>query len=280
MKKIAVINDLSGFGKCSLTAAIPVISALGVQCCPLTTAVFSNQTGYDSYYCIDCTEHMRSCIEEWKKLNVSFDAILTGFISSSRQGEIIADFIDSFKNENTFVVVDPVMADDGSIYDFYDDECVSSIMNLTQKADLITPNLTELCVICNKSYSKVNELPPEKKLNEIKLMSQSINEKSKKIIVTSGIPIGNGKVANAVYDNGKYDIISCEKLGVSFSGTGDILSSFVTAQYVKGISASEAVRQASDFIVASIKETLEDAKGNYNPADGIHFEKFLHTLSI
>lgn len=278
MKKIAVINDLSGFGKCSLTAAIPVISALGIQCCPLTTAVFSNQTGYDSYYCIDCTSHMNSCIEEWKRLNVSFDAILTGFISSSRQGKIISDFIDFFKDDNTFVVVDPVMADDGNIYDFYDDGCVSSIMELTEKANLITPNLTELCFICGKNYYEINKLPQEIKFNEIKAMSEQINEKSSKIIVTSGIPVGNGKIANAVYDNGKYDIISCEKLGGSFSGTGDILSSFVTAQYIKGINASDAVRQASDFIIKSIKETLEDTKGNYNPADGIHFEKFLHTL--
>ena len=168
MKKIAVINDLSGFGKCSLTAAIPVISAHGVQCCPLTTGIFSNQTGFDSYKYLDCTDIMQDFINEWKSLDVKFDGILSGFIANSKQGSIISDFIDDFKTPETLVVVDPVMADDGILYDCYDDNSVSQIIALTEKADIITPNLTELCIICDENYNETIKLPKEKLLDKIK----------------------------------------------------------------------------------------------------------------
>lgn len=113
MKKIAVINDLSGFGKCSLTAAIPVISALGLECCPMPTAVLSNQTGFESFYCDDFTDKMDFFTSEWKKLGVRFDGILTGFIASHRQAEKIFRFLDEFQNDDTVFFCDPVMADDG-----------------------------------------------------------------------------------------------------------------------------------------------------------------------
>ena len=146
MKKIAAVNDLSGFGKCSLTAALPVVSALGVQCCPLVTGVFSNQTGYDSFYCRDCTDDRVPCIEEWKKLHADFDGILTGFIANGKQGEIIHKLIDVFGNGKTVIAVDPVMADNGKMYDAYTHNTCMKIKELTKEADIITPNLTELCI--------------------------------------------------------------------------------------------------------------------------------------
>lgn len=277
MKKIAVINDLSGFGKCSLTAAIPVISAFGIQCCPLTTAVLSNQTGYESYACRDLTDDMPAFIEEWKKLNASFNGILTGFISSGRQGRIIADLIDSFNGQNTLVVVDPVMADDGKIYDFYDEQCVQAIKRLADKADIITPNLTELCILAGEDYEKIISLEYNALIRKIKDMCLALNEKAQRRIVTSGIKAG-GKIANAVFENGSIDIIEAEAFRGSFSGTGDILSAFITACCVNGTELREAVKQAADFIQKSIYETVKDTGGNYNCCDGVNFEKFLYTL--
>ena len=278
MKKIAAVNDLSGFGKCSLTAAIPVMSALGVQCCPLVTGVFSNQTGYDSFYCRDCTDDMGPCIDEWKKLGAQFDGILTGFIANSKQGKIINKLIDVFGTENTVVAVDPVMADDGEIYKCYDEACVKAIINLAERADIITPNLTELCILSGKNYDDVASLEKDKLLSAIKEMSVMQNKEKSKIVVTSGIHISENEVANTVYDNGRFDVIVTPHYGGSFSGTGDILASFVTAQYIKGVPVNEAVRQASQCICKSIEETIKDTKGEYNRADGIHFERYLSEL--
>ena len=278
MKKIAAVNDLSGFGKCSLTAAIPVISALGVQCCPLVTGVFSNQTGYDSFYCRDCTDDMEPCIEEWKKLHADFDGILTGFIANGKQGEIIHKLIDAFESEKTVIAVDPVMADDGEVYKCYDEACVKAIISLAKRADIITPNLTELCILSERNYDDVVSLKRDELLSAIKEMSILQNKEKAKIVITSGIHISENEVANAVYDNGSFDVIITPHYGGSFSGTGDILASFVTAQYIKGVPVKKAVKQASEFICKSIEETIKDTDGNYCRMDGVHFEKYLKGL--
>lgn len=280
MKKIAVINDLSGFGKCSLTAAIPIISVFKAQCCPITTAVLSNQTGYDSYFCKDLTDELPAIIDGIKNLNPTFDGILTGFISNPKQGKIISDFIDYFKKDGTLVVVDPVMADDGEIYDCYNDECVNAIKEIAKKADIITPNLTELCILCDDDFNVVNSLSDSNKLTAIQIMCESLCRKSKgqlKIAV-SGIHLNDNIIANAVFDNSNFNIIRTKAQGGSFSGTGDILSSIITAKCVASESLLNAVQCAGDFISKAITQTISDTNGCYNTADGVHFEKFLAEL--
>jgi pyridoxine kinase len=272
MKKIAVINDLSGFGKCSLAVALPIISAHGVQCCALPTGIFSNQTGYDSYTSFDFTNYMPSFANEWKKLNPSFDGILTGFIANSKQGKIILDFINDFKKEKTLVVVDPVMGDDGEVYPCFDDELINAVVNLTQKAHIITPNITELCILCGEQYNSVVNLQKDDLIDEIFEMSKSLG----KTVVTTGIQLSNKQIANAVYDNGKLQLVVSNKIGGSFSGTGDILSSFITAQCVNGVSVFDAVSKASNFIEKSLLDTVKT--DNYKTVDGINFEKFLNTI--
>lgn len=277
MKKIAVINDLSGFGKCSLTAAIPIISALKTQCCPITTAVLSNQTGYNDYYCKDLTSEMPEIINGIKKLNTSFDGILTGFISSPKQGEIIADFMDYFKTDSNLIVVDPVMADDGKIYDCYNDECINAIKSIVKKAQIITPNLTELCILCDEDFNIVNSLSKKNKLTAVQMMCESINRKHENgiSIAVSGIHLDNEIIANAVFDNGEFKTVETKSIGGSFSGTGDILSSIITAKCVNGETLYNAVVCAADFISKAIAETVNSTKGSYNAADGVYFEKFL-----
>lgn len=274
MKKIAVINDLSGFGKCSLSAALPIISAHGIQCCPLTTGIFSNQTGYDSFESVDFTNHMQNFINQWKRLSPSFEGILTGFISNSKQGKIIADFIDEFKTENTVVVVDPVMGDNGEIYPCYDTDSINAVKKLVEKADIITPNLTELCLLADEKYVSVSTLGTDTMIEKIKSMSANLN----KIVVTTGIQLTNDVISNAVFSNGNITLVKAKKLGGSFSGTGDILASIITAQYINGIVIEDAVKNASAFIEKAIKLTIKDTNGNYNPCDGVHFEAILNTL--
>ncbi len=265
MKKIAVINDISGFGKCSLTAAIPIISAHGIQCCPLPTGVFSNQTGYDSFKSVNLTSPMQGFINEWKRLNVGFDGILTGFIPNSAQGEIISSFIDEFKGENTVVTVDPIMGDDGEVYPCYDEKSISAVKALAKKADIITPNVTELALLSGEkpsvSYS----------LCEIEEMSKRQNSP---IVITTGIMI-DSEIANAVYCNGEFRVIKSKKLGEHFSGTGDIFSAYVLSEYINSADIFTAVKKASDFIEKAIEETLKNESEKHYHPDGIEFEKFL-----
>lgn len=264
-KKIAVINDLSGFGRCSLSVAMPIITVQGIECCALPTGIFSNQTGYDSFKSVDLTDYMPGFINEWKKLSPKFDGILSGFITSSAQGKIIEGFIDDFKGNDTIVVVDPVMGDDGKVYPCYDDESINSIKRLVQKADIITPNLTELCLLCDEDFDDVD-------FDLIEEMSKSFGDKS---VITTGIKIDKKTIANAVYSKGNFDIVKCDKSGDSFSGTGDIMSSFVISKCVNGESPLKAVQDATAFIEAAISDTV---KKPYNPADGVNFEKFLKNI--
>jgi len=158
VKKIAALNDISGFGKCSLSAAIPIISALGVQPCPLPTAVLSNQTCYDSYYMCDLTAQMDDMINKWKELGFGFDGIYTGFIASTLQAEKILKFVKEFKKEDVLFVADPVMGDEGVIYPSFTEELCEKIKLIAQQAEIITPNVTELGILAGESPDYVLKL--------------------------------------------------------------------------------------------------------------------------
>ncbi len=271
MKKIAVINDISGFGKCSLTVALPIISALGIECCPVPTAVLSNQTGYHDFYSVDFTDHLPSYIDVWKKQNVSFDAILVGYLASEKQVEIIIDFIKNFKKENTIVVVDPIMADDGVMYHTYNNELCNEVKKLTQKAHIITPNLTELCILCDEDYDKVNK---EKNLKKIGNMASSLLSETTETVIVTGIKNGN-EVYNIIADKNGTNTVKSILLHGAFSGTGDIFSSIICGKIVNGSPVYDAVLTATDFITKSIKAT--PASNSYEP-DGVNFQNNLSLL--
>ena len=270
MKKIAVINDISGFGKCSLTAAIPIISAHKMQCCPLVTGVYSNQTGYDSFKSADMTEQMQGFIDEWKKLGTSFDAIITGFIPNDKQGEIIKGFIEDFKKENTLVVVDPVMADNGEIYKGFDESRINAVKELAEKADIITPNISELCILCNEGFE---DIKGEKAILKVERMAELYAKKKRCKIVVSGIEINDSEIATAVFDESDFKTIISKKHGESFSGTGDILCSYLTCELLDGKDLYQAVQNACNFIEKAIIKTMQKSAVNY--ADGVDFEYLL-----
>ena len=162
MKKVAVIQDLSSFGKCSLTAAIPVLSVMGVQACPLPTAILTAQTGYPSFYCEDFTSKMNYFTEEWSKLNVTFDGITTGFVTGEEQIYNIFQFLDKFYTKETVLLVDPVMGDIGEVYKLFTDELLVLMRELVKRADVITPNVTECCLLTGSSYEKLHSYSNEK----------------------------------------------------------------------------------------------------------------------
>lgn len=278
MKSIAVINDLSGFGRCSLTAAIPVISACGAQCCPLPTAVLSNQTGYDSYYCDDFTNKMPLFFAEWEKLNPAFDAILTGFIAGSRQGALIEQFIKTFQKENTLLVVDPVMADNGSIYDFYTPGMVQTVKQLAMHADIVTPNLSELYLLAGEDCAGILTADPDTLQQNAAEYAKRVLQQGVKTVIVSGIPAKDGQLANGIFTKDGAEFVLSGAMPGSFSGTGDLFVSVVTAKIVCGTPVQKAVEIATDFIYRSICRTIESSDGKPDYKGGIEFESFLHLL--
>ena len=271
MKRIAVINDLSGFGKCSLSVALPIISAMGIECNPIPTAILSNQTGYPSFFCTDYTENLYSYINEWKKLGVKFDGILTGYLTSAKQAEIIYDFVEEFADVNTLVFVDPVMADDGVLYDTYDSNLCKKVKKLTKRANIIAPNLTELCILCDADYEKVTRENSIQKTSEI---AASLLTDTLKTVIVTGVKIG-GEIHNIIVDKNGEAVVKSRLIGGSYSGTGDIFSSVVCGGVTKGMDVFDAVSLATNFIYCSIMDTPTTLE--YEP-QGVHFQKYLEML--
>jgi pyridoxine kinase len=167
-KKIAVVNDISGIGRCSVAVALPIISAMKIQCCPLPTAILSAHTGFSSFFFDDYTPHMRDYMNSWKELNLQFDGICTGFLGSKEQIDVVVEFLENFKTKNTIVMVDPVMGDYGQLYSTYTQEMCDEMKKLIKYADVMTPNLTEACRLLDIPY-------PERVLNleELKILQKS-----------------------------------------------------------------------------------------------------------
>ena len=270
MKKIAVINDLSGFGKCSLSVSLPIISAMGIECNPIPTAILSNQTGYHDFHSVDFTEHLTPYIDVWKRQNAKFDAILTGYLASEKQVDIILDFIENV-GENSLIFVDPVMADDGVLYDTYDEKLCKKVKSLTEKANIITPNLTELCILCGADYKEISRENNTLKIAEI--ASFLLSEKLKTVIVT-GIKTQD-EITNIIVDKNGTSTVKSRLLGGSYSGTGDIFSSVVCGAILNGKAVYDAVCLATEFISKSIKSTPTDKA--YEP-DGVNFQKHLEMI--
>lgn len=241
-KKIALINDMAGYGRCALTAAIPVISALKVQCCPVPTAILSNHAGYPSCFFDDYTDRMEDYIGEWKSLNFRFDGIMTGFFASPRQVEIVTDFVRHFKEENTVLLVDPVMGDNGRNYRVCSEELCDSMKELIPYADVITPNLTEGCMLTDTPYREKGW--SRRKLSD---MTYKLLMLGAGAVVLTGVVKGN-LVLNVIHERGKEPVFqTAHYVDASHHGTGDVFSAVIGACLVKGISLEESVRRAAAF---------------------------------
>lgn len=264
MKKCAVINDLSGFGKCSLTAALPIISVMGSEAHPLPTAVLSNQTAYDTYSSLPLTDVMEDFISCWKRLGVHFDAILTGFFADARQLDIIEAFVREFKEENTLLIVDPVMADNGSLYGGYTPEMCDKVRRLCFEADVITPNICELSFLAREE--------PGEELDDLIYCGKKLQAAGMKKIAATGYKKDN-TISNIIFDGGEISLITTAEKGGYYSGTGDIFASVVTGGILRGMSLYDAAALASSFLE---KVILNTCAVDHN--DGVDFEKYLGDL--
>lgn len=275
VKRIAVINDLSGMGKCSLTAAIPVISVMGVQACPLPTAILSNQTDYDTYYAYDYTKHIDHHIAQWKRMGLTFDGIYTGYLGSESQVKIILQFIEEFRKPDTLLLVDPVMGDSGKPYDVFTPYMGRQMKKLAFMADVITPNLTELCLLTDTDYQElILHENGSDYLERIAKLGKILLKKGIKTVIITGISYEH-KLYNLILEKGSVQAVPSEVHGGSRSGTGDLLASIVAAGLVRGETAIDCVRLAARFLEKALIETVnEEIPRN----DGVNFEPYLEML--
>lgn len=276
-KKLAVINDLSGYGRCSLTVALPVVSAMGVQCCPVPTSILSNHTGYPAYFFDDYTGKLPLYINKWKELEFSFDGILTGFLGSAAQITIVEDFIRHFTAKNNKspyrckVIIDPIMGDHGKRYSTLTTELCDRMKSLACHADILTPNLTEACILTDTPYH------PHFSKKELTLLFDRLHTLCPGCIVLTGMDAGT-YLANIVFDPVSGETVTLRKKRIASErcGTGDLFSAIVAAGILQDIPLLTAVQKAADFICLCLKETAEY---NISAFDGVVFEPFLKYLA-
>lgn len=250
-KKVVLINDLSGLGRCSLSVELPVLSVMGFECLLLPTAVLSNHTGYDSYFLHSLDEQMRPWMEEWKKQHVKCDAILTGFLGSAGQVREVSHFFDLFQKKNTLTVVDPVLGDGGKLYSSCTEEQVRGMRELCSRADVIVPNLTEACLLCDFPWKK------DFSFEEIEKMAEKLTSLGPDKAVISGIEEEN-HVVDLVFEKGKKPVwIRSKKTAAMRSGTGDLFASVLTGSLLQKDSLPEAVKRAGDFVRLALQKTAE-----------------------
>lgn len=270
-KRVAAVHDISCFGKCSLTVALPIISAAGIETAVIPTAVLSTHTGgFSGFTFRDLTEDILPVANHWKKENISVDCVYSGYLGSKEQISILMETIDIIKNENGITVVDPVMADNGKLYGGFPVDFPMEMKKLCSVADIITPNITEAALMLNAEYK---EGPYNKEYIEdiLKGLSEITNGK----IVLTGVWFDNDKIGAATYEDGKTEYVFAKRVAAAFHGTGDVFTSTVVSGILNGFTLKESAQIACDFTAGCIKYTKEN--NNYMKY-GVNFESQIPQL--
>ncbi len=281
MKKVAVIQDMSSFGKCSLTAAIPVLSVMGVQAVPLPTAILTAQTGYPSFYCEDLTSKMDYFVDEWSKLGATFDGIHTGFVTGKEQIDNIFRFLNVFHSSETKLLVDPVMGDLGEVYKMYTGELLDRMKALAKCADIITPNVTECCLLTGLSYEKLQSYQADADyLQTLEEAGHQLQQTTGANVIITGLnpppAVANKRYVGNMYVDAERSFSSIREYnGESYSGTGDLFASVIMGGMMRGQDLVESMKLAETFLAASIEAT---SKEQIPREAGVNFEKFLKML--
>ena len=272
--RVAAIHDMSGFGRCSLTVAIPVLSAMGLQCCPLPTAFLSTHTGgFEGFSFLDMTDEMPRVADHWKTMDMDFKCIYSGFLGSERQIEIVSEFIRDFRQKDTVVVVDPVMGDHGAVYQTYTPAMCEGMVHLAEQADVIVPNLTEAALLLGIPYEK---LPTgEAGCREI---VERLSLEGRRSVVLTGASAAPDLTGAMCFDakSGQTENIQVSRVPREFYGTGDVFASVLAGALVKGTALPEATRQAVEFVRACAERTAEQ---NLPIREGVDFEPLLGLLT-
>lgn len=273
-RRIAAIHDLSGIGRTSLMAVIPILSTMGFNVCPLPTAILSNHSQYPDFSFLDLTEEMPKIIDQWEKLGVNFDAIYTGYMGSPRQIEIVCGFIERFRRDETLVVVDPVLGDNGHLYSKMTQEMVEQMRRLARRADVLTPNLTEAFALLARPYKT------DCTTEELKDLIAELSEMGPDTVIITGVPVPVQSGLTSVIARSKSDLrtwkVTCPYLPAHYPGTGDSFTSVITGSLLQGDSLPIALDRAAQFILQGIRSTFGYKMDN---RDGILLERVLPNLN-
>lgn len=268
--RVAAIHDLSCFGRCSLTIALPVLSAMGCQCCPLPTALLSAHTGFTGGSFLDLTEEMLRIADHWARIDIRFDGIYSGFLGSAAQISTVRQFIDRFRGTG-LVVIDPVLGDHGQAYRTCTPELCQGMKSLAEAADVITPNLTEAAILLEQPYEAVQSADPAEIVRRLSL-------EGRRSVVLTGYSAGVGQTGALCFDraDGSIQAVQVQRVPRDFSGTGDLFTSVLTGAMVKGVPLVQAAQAAADFVQSCAARTL--AAGNTD-GEGVDFEPLLGLLT-
>ena len=271
MKRVLTIQDISCLGKCSLTIALPVISALGSETVILPTAVLSTHTMFKNFTCKDLSDQIEPIAKHWKDEGVTFDAIYTGYLGTIEQIDQIRELFRTFRTENTTIIVDPVMADNGKLYPAFNMDYVKKNAELCQDADIIVPNITEAAFMTGMEYKE------EYDESYVRELLSRLNDLGAGISVLTGVSLEKGKTGVMGYDRrtGEYYVYQNNRIDASYHGTGDLFSSTCVGEIMKGKDWRDAMRIAADYTAHTIEVTLQ------NPAEpwyGVDFEATLPEL--
>ena len=268
-KKILTIQDISCLGQCSLTVALPIISACGVEACVLPSAVLSTHTtGFTGYTFRDLTEDMPAIRKHWVQEGVQFDAIYTGYLGSAQQIAYVADFFATTGKPDCLKIVDPAMADNGQLYPGFDNAFVENMKDLCGKADYLMPNITEAAFLTGLEYKEAYDR------SYIDALLQGLTGLGAKNIILTGVSYAPGKTGVVVMEHGNYQYYEHDRMGKSCHGTGDVYASAFVGSLMRGKSAYDAARIAADYTVACIQETAKLDNHWY----GVAFEPVLIQL--
>ena len=254
LQRVAAIHDISGFGKCSMTVVLPILSAAGIEVVCMPTAVLSTHTGgFEGFTYRDLTEDLPAITEHWKSLDLHFSSIYSGFLGSPEQVDIVSNFMDTFNSDNTLGYVDPVMADEGELYSVFDDHMVDKMRELCEKADLLLPNITEACFLLKQPYQH----GPYTR-DYIEKLVRGLSDMGPEKVVLTGVYFDNEKLGAACYDRteDKVEYAFSEKVPGQFHGTGDIFGSFCLAALLNGKSLLDSTQFAVDLTTDCILRTV------------------------
>ena len=275
IQRVAVVNDLSGFGRCSLTVSIPILSAMGVQVCPLPTAVLSAHTGYPNPIVRDFTDDMEGFLSHWESLGLAFDCGYTGYLGNERQADILEPFLRRLRERGALRLVDPAMADNGKLYSSCSPALIPAMARLVSLASVATPNLTEACLLTDSDYAAVMEAPDRRKA--VEQMARRILAAGCGAVVITGVESGDF-IENCVLTD--FDAepmwVRGHRVDRHFAGTGDVFASVLCGWLLRGMPLVDAVGQATAFVCET---TAATAQWQENGQDGIAFEPYLYKLS-
>ena len=271
MKRILTIQDISCFGKCSLTVALPLLSAMGVETVILPTAVLSTHTLFKGFTCRDLSDQLKPITEHWKREGITFDAIYTGYLGTEEEIDTVIGIIESFRNEDTLIFVDPAMGDNGKLYPAFDAHYARKNAALCAIADIADPNITEASFLTGLPY---RESYPEDYVREMLTALAAIGTKTP---ILTGVSLGEGKTGAMGYDTVTQTFFSYqnERIPAAYHGTGDVFSSVLAGAFVLGIDRTHALKLAADYTARTIGETLRNPE---NPWYGVDFEATLPEL--